>query len=84
MLDNAVRLPQQQMSVAVEHDEDLLFRRMAMRSSVELARKHFRVAQPGSRRSGRTPEVADSSPHRGTVSLDRFDLVEVDNVRGAR
>ena len=48
-----VVLPEQEMAVALEDDEDLLLGRVAVRRRVELPGKHLGVAEPGPLRAGR-------------------------------
>ena len=73
VLRDAVLLPQEEVAVALEDDEDLLLGSVAVRRRVELAGEDLGVADPGpaepslaARDSGRG--VRPSSPSRSTAS----------------
>src|SRR5581483_3474521 len=67
--------------VALEHDEDLLLRRVAVHGAVELAGRDVRVVEPGLHGAGGGAELARAVAELAAVEDVELDLDEPDDVR---
>src|SRR5262245_2918728 len=82
MLVDAVLLPEQNVAIALEDDEYLLFERMTVRRRVQLPREHLRMSDPCLARSHRPSGKADTTADGGRLPLVGLEVGNVHDRRG--